>query len=421
MHCSFSTTVIAAFSMLSVVCAGPIATRQVCGAAPVGTVAQTPLLQPTGITTASDCATQCRGNPSCLSFLFGLVDGVDKCILYSVPASSLPPQTNLVAYDIACTSIPTVVPTAANPGGLRTRQAQGTHANPLNEAPEGAPAPIATPKVDDLSACLAACKGNPSCVAYTFQSGVCKLFGPTNAKRAEGAATGAKNAAQDTASGSVGTHEAPLNAVPEGSPAPISTPKVANLAACLTACKGNPSCVAYTFKSGVCKLFGPTNAKRAEGAATGAGNAAQATASGSVGAVVQTAVGTHEAPLNAVPAGSPTPISTPTVDDLSACLTACKGNPSCVAYTFESGVCKLFGATTGDGNAAQDTASGSVSTVLKTAVATHAAPLNAVPAGSPAPIDTPEVDDLAACLAACKGNPSCIAYTFESGVCKLFD
>ncbi|KFY04696.1 hypothetical protein V491_09279 [Pseudogymnoascus sp. VKM F-3775] len=176
MHCSFSTTVIAAFSMLSVASAGPIAARQVCGAAPSGTVAQTPLLQPTGITTASDCATKCKGNPECLSFLFGLVDGEDKCILYSVPASSLPPQTNLVAYDIACTSIPSVVPTAANPGGLRTRQAQGTHANPLNEAPEGSPAPIDTPKVDDLDACLTACKGNPSCVAYTFESGVCKLF-----------------------------------------------------------------------------------------------------------------------------------------------------------------------------------------------------------------------------------------------------
>ena len=210
--------------------------------------------------TASDCATQCRGNTSCLSFLFGLVDGVDKCILYSVPASSLPPQTNLVAYDIACTSIPSVVPTAANPGGLRTRQAQGTHANPLNEVPEGSPAPIDTPKVDDLAACLDACKGNPSCIAYTFESGVCKLFGPTNTKRAEG---DAGNAAQDSASSSdgtvlktaVATHEAPLNAVPEGSPAPIDTPKVDDLAACLAACKGNPSCVAYTFESGVCKLF----------------------------------------------------------------------------------------------------------------------------------------------------------------------
>jgi hypothetical protein len=143
MHCSFSTTVLAAFSVLSVASASPIAARDVCGAAPIGTAVQTPLSQPAGISeflptclsedgpniplaTAADCAAQCQGNPACLSFLFGLVDGVDKCLLYSVPASSLPPQTNLVAYDIGCASIPSVVPTAANPGGLNiSRRQQG--------------------------------------------------------------------------------------------------------------------------------------------------------------------------------------------------------------------------------------------------------------------------------------------------------
>ncbi|KAH8747435.1 hypothetical protein F5882DRAFT_370734, partial [Hyaloscypha sp. PMI_1271] len=186
MHCSFSNTVLAAFSIISIASAGPIAARDICGAAPTGTVAQTPLSQPAGITTAAACAAQCKGNPACLSFLFGLVDGVDKCILYSVPSASVPPQTNLVAYDIACTSIPSVVPTAANPGGLRTRQATGaqgsnpaqgasgtttgsgtqtvgTHANPVNAIPAGSPSPIAEPVVDNLSACLAACKGNPAC------------------------------------------------------------------------------------------------------------------------------------------------------------------------------------------------------------------------------------------------------------------
>jgi hypothetical protein len=49
MHCSFSTTVLAAFSVLSVASSSPIDARDVCGAAPVGTVTQTPLLQPTGI------------------------------------------------------------------------------------------------------------------------------------------------------------------------------------------------------------------------------------------------------------------------------------------------------------------------------------------------------------------------------------
>jgi hypothetical protein len=218
MHCSFSTTVLAAFSVISIASAGPIASRQICGAAPTGAVAQTPLLQPSGISefqlsfsllsanhiltiflaTAADCATQCKANSACLSFLFGLVDGVDKCILYSVPASTLPPSTDLVAYDIGCTSIPSVVPTASNPGGLARRQATGgqgsqtgsqgttqigTHANPVNAVPAGSPVPIAKPAVDDLAACLAACKGNPSCIAYTFESGVCKLFGPTVGRR----------------------------------------------------------------------------------------------------------------------------------------------------------------------------------------------------------------------------------------------
>ncbi len=49
MHCSFSKTVFAAFSIISIASAGPIAAREVCGAAPTGTVAQTPLAQPTGI------------------------------------------------------------------------------------------------------------------------------------------------------------------------------------------------------------------------------------------------------------------------------------------------------------------------------------------------------------------------------------
>jgi hypothetical protein len=53
-----------------------------------------------------------------LSFQFGLVDNTNKCILFSVAASSLPSQTNLVAYDIGCSTFPSVVPTAANPTGV---------------------------------------------------------------------------------------------------------------------------------------------------------------------------------------------------------------------------------------------------------------------------------------------------------------
>jgi hypothetical protein len=46
--------------------------------------------------------------------------------------------------------------------------------------------------------------------------------------------------------------------------------------------------------------------------------------------------------------------------------------------------------------------------------------MNAVPAGNPNPISTPAATSLAACLAACQENASCIAYTFESNTCKLF-
>jgi hypothetical protein len=47
--------------------------------------------------------------------------------------------------------------------------------------------------------------------------------------------------------------------------------------------------------------------------------------------------------------------------------------------------------------------------------------MNAVPSGNPTPIATPSgPTNLAACLAACQGNPACIAYNFTNIVCKLF-
>jgi hypothetical protein len=84
-----------------------------------------------------------------------------------------------------------------------------------------------------------------------------------------------------------------MNSITAGNPSPISTPTAANLAACLAACQGvsysfpisccilknlpgNPSCIAYTFQSNVCNLYGNANARRQ----------------------------THDAPLNGVPAGN---------------------------------------------------------------------------------------------------------------------
>ncbi|KAH8585411.1 hypothetical protein B0O99DRAFT_603326, partial [Bisporella sp. PMI_857] len=241
-----ATTMITTISMLRAASAAPLVSRQVCGAAPTGTNAQTPLLQPTGITTASACGVKCTATTNCQSFLFGLVNEEVKCELFSVPASSLPPQTNLVAYDIDCASIPSVIPTTANPGGLATgtslsgskkegRQAPssfGTHDSPKNAQPAGNPTPIATPQADSLAECLASCKGSPQCVNYTFESGVCKLFAATSAKPrrqqigspSAGSNTGSQPNNSNNGNAQQGTHDNPVNAIPAGSPSPIATP-----------------------------------------------------------------------------------------------------------------------------------------------------------------------------------------------------
>ncbi|KAH8591431.1 hypothetical protein B0O99DRAFT_598026 [Bisporella sp. PMI_857] len=360
-----TTAMITALGMLRAASAAPLVSRQICGAAPTGTTAQTPISEPTGITTASACEAKAAATANCQSFLFGLVDGGIICRLFSVPASSLPPQTNLVAYDIGCTSIPSVVPTTANPGGLNTGASQsssdnansgskkegrqatqngnnfGTHAAPKNAQPAGNPTPIATPKADSLAACLANCRGNAQCVNYTFESGVCKLY----------AATSNKVRRQQNGNNNFGTHAAPKNAQPAGNPTPIATPKADSLAACLANCRGNAQCVNYTFESGVCKLYAATSTKARRqqngspnGGNTGnqnqGGNTANPSTGGNGNGNAQQ--GTHANPVNATPAGSPSPIATPAVNDLAACLASCRGNSACVAYTFQSGVCRLF-------------------------------------------------------------------------------
>ena len=52
MH-AFTATILAASAFFSASSAGLIFVRQVCGAAPAGTVAQTPLSQPAGISEPS--------------------------------------------------------------------------------------------------------------------------------------------------------------------------------------------------------------------------------------------------------------------------------------------------------------------------------------------------------------------------------
>ena len=209
---------------LSVTSASPITARDICGIAPTGTAAQTPLAEPSDISkctapsyilglispfteSAALCMAQCAAKSGCECILFGLVDNVYTCELFSVPASSIPPATGLVAYNVACTDVPTTVPTTSNPttsnptsakpasgkNGKRAAPAKAnngnsgasqppvvtgaTHASPKNGIPKTGQAPLESPKnIGSLDACLASCKGNPACISYTFISGVCNLY-----------------------------------------------------------------------------------------------------------------------------------------------------------------------------------------------------------------------------------------------------
>lgn len=169
------TTILAASTLLATISASPIQQRSTCGRAPAGNGNQVPLSQPSGITTAQACQTQCDANTTCQSFVFGMVNNADQCILYSVPASSIPKQsrTNLVAYDKACTSVPAVVPTAANPTGANTGASKGkvVARDTCGSAPAGpgSQAPLSQPTGTTTAAlCQAQCDANPACKSFVF-------------------------------------------------------------------------------------------------------------------------------------------------------------------------------------------------------------------------------------------------------------
>ncbi|KAE9373321.1 hypothetical protein N431DRAFT_338174 [Stipitochalara longipes BDJ] len=139
-----------------------------------------------------------------------MANNADECMLYSVAASAIPTQTstNLVAYDKACASVPTVIPTTTNPQGLATGSssssgtgntgstgsstqgaapAQGhKRANTCGAAPTGPTnnaSPISTPSnIDSAAACKTQCQADSSCKSFEFGtitsggSPVCKLF-----------------------------------------------------------------------------------------------------------------------------------------------------------------------------------------------------------------------------------------------------
>ena len=99
--------------------ASPLVTRDICGSAPSGPTGATPLAEPSDITTPAACQAACEAYTSCEAFVCGFTTSAPVCILYSVPASSVPPQSssNLLAYDLACSSVPTGTLSATNPTG----------------------------------------------------------------------------------------------------------------------------------------------------------------------------------------------------------------------------------------------------------------------------------------------------------------
>ncbi|KAF2177765.1 hypothetical protein K469DRAFT_352017 [Zopfia rhizophila CBS 207.26] len=188
------TALIAAFATVNTVTGSPIfslISRDVCGTAPSASGSQNPLSQPSDIQNAAACKSACEANGFCQSFLFGMVDNAIKCMLCSVPASSIPKQSsaNLIAYDKACGSVPSVTPTAQNPtganngnndqgadqGGNNNNNQQG--ANPpagskvaardtcgATPTGNGSQAPLSTPaNINSVADCLAQCKANPTC------------------------------------------------------------------------------------------------------------------------------------------------------------------------------------------------------------------------------------------------------------------
>jgi hypothetical protein len=197
-----STILLAASSFISLSSCLPMdqllsARDQVCGKAPSGSNTQQAVLsQPSGPQNAAACLSDCEANSSCLSFLFGMVDNDIKCLLYPCAASAIPTQssTNLIAYDKACASVPTVTPTAENPTGVNTQTGDNTQtgaktggeSNPGKTTTQagnhqtrglvardtcgGAPSgpsnaqPISAPAgIDTLPECKAKCIADPSC------------------------------------------------------------------------------------------------------------------------------------------------------------------------------------------------------------------------------------------------------------------
>lgn len=195
------TTVLAAFAAINAVSGSPLLARNTCGSAPSASGSQTPLEQSATIQTAQACQDACNANGQCHAFVFGMVDNVTKCLLYSVPAAQIPTQSsqNLVVYDKACASVPAVVPTTANPTGANQSSNSDSNSNQQETSKTGqklavrntcgttpagsstSQAPLSQPaNINSVADCLAQCKASPSCKSFEFGTvngaKTCRLF-----------------------------------------------------------------------------------------------------------------------------------------------------------------------------------------------------------------------------------------------------
>ena len=226
---SFTSTILLASGLLSLASAAPLQVRSTCGSVPKGSGSATPLSQPTGITTANACQASCEANDSCLSFVFGMVNNDDECMLFSVAAADVPAQSsqNLIVFDKACTDVPKVVPTTSNPTGANTgsTSASGSGSGSTSGSGTGATTPKPATNAGSGSTAQGAKPAGHKLAVRSQCGGAPK--GPTN-----------KNVA------------------------PISTPANMNtMAECQAACKKDTSCKSFEFGTAaangpkVCHLF----------------------------------------------------------------------------------------------------------------------------------------------------------------------
>ena len=287
MH-SFTSTIIFATGLVGLASAAalPLEVRSTCGSIPSATAAQSPLAQPTGISTASACQAKCEATSSCEAFCFGMVNNEIECKLFAVPAAQVPAQSsnNLLVFDKACTSVPNVVPTASDPTGANKPISQKANAaepkESVNPKPKttvlpkpkttGLPPPKTTglppPKTTGLpppkTTGLPPPKTSelPPAKTTELPAKTTDLLKPKTSEIAETKSKGHVLAARSQCGG------APVGPSAKNV-APISTPGASTLKACRAFAKASPSCKSFEFGTltprgaPVCHLFAVPAAK----------------------------------------------------------------------------------------------------------------------------------------------------------------